>query len=138
MAELAVIDEVNANILLPADCIGNGRFEFVVESRLVDFLGGHLFVIELDQFLRARQTPDMRRQNPIGHGYSSPYIFFAASFAPRAWSVQRLQLRCYSKERVVSKAYEVWQKRPRDVGLFAAIKVKISTCCKHMWRIRWL
>ncbi|MFZ0115394.1 MAG: hypothetical protein WAL15_13620 [Xanthobacteraceae bacterium] len=71
MAELAVVDEIDAGLLLAADEIDHGIFELSLEGGFVDLLAVDMLMVEFDDFRRARQAAGMGRQDPVRHVFSS-------------------------------------------------------------------
>ncbi len=67
MAELAVVDEVDAGLFLLLDGIDHSALELTLEGGLVDLVAGDALVVELDHFRRARQAPHVGGLDPVGH-----------------------------------------------------------------------
>ena len=54
VTELAVVDEVDAGLLLMAHDVGHGALELAVECRLVELLAKRTLLTEFEQLRRAR------------------------------------------------------------------------------------
>jgi hypothetical protein len=67
VGQLAVIDEIDADLFLVADDIVDASFDFSVLCRLVKLLSEGPLMGKLDQLLRSRQRPHVGRQNPVSH-----------------------------------------------------------------------
>jgi hypothetical protein len=65
--QFAVIDEVDADLLLMTDDIVHAVFDFAIVIGLVELPAGRPLVGEVDQLLRSRQRADMRRQDSVSH-----------------------------------------------------------------------
>jgi hypothetical protein len=71
VTELAVVDEVDAPLLLQADDIADRALELFLEGGLVSILAKGALLTEFEKLRRARQASYVGRENPISHSFSS-------------------------------------------------------------------
>jgi hypothetical protein len=101
VAELAVVDEVDAEFLLAADDIGHGALELFVEDGLI-LPGDGAVMGGREQFLGARQAPHVRGQDTVSHCFLQ--LYKSKNRLPSARQRHHPLLCFYQKSLAVGKA----------------------------------